>query len=161
MTDKRAYILSEQKELVNALVGNGPLPDGFNHERLQVCKDALVEKRKWAITKAWPLLVQSLGESFDELFAMFVAKVPWSIKGGPLADGREFARILKRTAQLPDAGKIQALAFDLHYTLKDGRFVDRTGPLMAVSLLKRPRRIVIGVRLPWLNIRLFIFPGLK
>jgi hypothetical protein len=157
--DGRTQLGTLQAELVRALTGQGAPPDGFDTARLRAAADALIRKRAGAVARAWPGLARALGESFGERFTAFarVSSVPK--KGGPLADGRAFARSLQVTGELPDAGRLEAAAVDLHYATRKGGLVPRRRPALRITWLRSPRRLVLGVRAPrfgewWLSIPL-------
>jgi hypothetical protein len=157
--DGRTQLGALQAELVRALTGQGGPPDGFDAARLQAAANALVRKRVGAVARAWPGLARALGESFGERFTAFaqVSSVPK--EGGPLADGRAFARTLQAAGELPDAGRLEAAAVDLRYVTRKGGLVPRRWPALTITRLRSPRRLVLGVRVPrlgewWLSIPL-------
>jgi hypothetical protein len=156
--DARAKLAAQQAELMRAFIGEGGPPDGFDPARVQATADSLVRKRMQSAARAWPALAGSIGERFAERFAAFAATAPLPRHGGPLADGRAFARFLAHTGDLPDAGRLEALAVDLRHVSRPDGLVPRAGPVVRVALLRQPRRLVVAVRLPWLGERWLIVP---
>jgi hypothetical protein len=147
----RAKLAAQQAQLVQALAGKSEPPQGFDAERLQTTATALAQKRQRAVARAWPALTGALGEGFAEQFAEFAARTPLPRQGGPLADGRAFARFLAQRGDLPEAGRLEALAVDVHYVQRPFGLVPRRGPTVRLTMLKQPRRLVMALRLPWLG----------
>ena len=56
-----AALAARQAALVAALVAGGPVPAGFDPDRLAAARRALVRKRAGAAAAQWPLLAASLG----------------------------------------------------------------------------------------------------
>jgi hypothetical protein len=158
-SDARTRLAARLAELVRALMHGGEPAAAWDAARLRATVEALAAKRAQAVARAWPGLAAGLGERFRPHFERFAARVPLPHVGGPLADGRAFARQLARLGELSDAGRLEALAVDLHYRARGSGLVPRRGPALAWTLLRQPRRLVVAVRLPglgerWLNIPL-------
>jgi hypothetical protein len=152
-SDARARLAAEQARLVRALAGDGEPPDGFDAGRLRAAAAALAHKRARAAARAWPALARALGEGFEARFADFAARTPLPEKGGPLADGRAFAAELAARGELPDEGRLEALAVDLRHRRTAAGLRPRRGAVLKVAWLRGARRLVLGVRLPWLGVR--------
>jgi hypothetical protein len=157
LPDARAKLAAMQAELVSALAGRGAPPPGFDAKRLRAVAASLAAKRLQAVARAWPALAEALGGDLAEHFGTFVATVPLPRRGGPLADGRAFVRWLAAAGALPDAGRLEALAVDLRFTVCADGLKRRRGPAMKAAWLRRPRRLIAAVRLPgigewWLTI---------
>jgi hypothetical protein len=153
--DARARLAARQEQLMRALMEQGPGPEACDTARLRATAEALASKRAQAVARAWPGLAADLGEGFRERFDLLMAQVPLPHAGGPLADGRTFARLLARRGELPDAGRLEAVAVDLRYLPWKGGLVPRRGIALAWTQLREPRRVVVGLRLPWLGERWF------
>jgi hypothetical protein len=149
--EARQRLAESQAELVQGLTGRGPLPAGFDQERVRTAAEALVRKRMRSAARACPALHRALGEKFALHFEEYAASAPLPREGGPLADGRAFIHFLAGRGELPDAGRLEALAVDLHHVRCASGLVRRRGPAAGVALLRRPRRLVLAVRLPWLG----------
>jgi hypothetical protein len=156
--DVRAQLAAAQAELVAALVAGGAAPPGFDHGHLAAAAAALVAKRARAAARAWPDLATALGDRFAARFAAFAARTPQPRHGGPLADGRAFARWLAEAGALPEAGRLQLLAVDLRYAASADGLRPRRAPRVKAALLRRPCRLVLGVWLPWLGARWLTIP---
>jgi hypothetical protein len=156
--DARAQLAAAQAGLVAALVAGGAAPPGFDCRRLEAAAASLAAKRARAAARAWPVLAGALGARFAVEFAAFAAAVPQPRHGGPLADGRAFARWLAEAGTLPDAVRPQLLAVDLRYAGSADGLRPRRAPCLKVALLRRPCRLVLGVWLPWLGARWLTIP---
>ena len=144
--DARAKLAQAQSELALALAGQGPLPAGFDRARIAAAADALLRKRARAVAASWPALAQSLGESFNARFARYAQASSIPLKGGPLADGRLFARMLEQAGEFPGEARLEKLAFDARYAPARDGHVPRSGLSIRAAIFKRPLRLVIVVR---------------
>jgi len=156
--EPRAGLARAQAELLACLTKGGPPPAGFDGERLRVAAAALADKRRREVAHAWPALARALGEDFAPLFYDFAARVPYPARGGPLADGRAFARDLQACGALSAGGRLEALRIDLEYATIPGGLVRRRGPALRLALAREPRRLVVGIRLPGLGPRALVLP---
>ena len=156
--DARKRLAAAQLELVRALVSNEIMPAEFDSARIQATADALLLKRSHSVAHAWPGLARSLGSSFDERFAVYARSRPIVQEGGPLADGRAFARDLARAGDVPDATALETLAFDLRHRVSSDRVIARRGFSIGAALLKQPLRFTIAIRLPLLGERWISVP---
>jgi hypothetical protein len=158
--EARARLAAQQAALVTALMARGEPPAGFDAARLRAAAASLARKRARAAARAWPGLAQALGPRFGGLFAAYAEAVTLPHQGGPLADGRAFAGWLAARGELPEAARLQAMAVDLHYAATRTGLVPRRRPTVRVAWLRRSRRLIVAVRLPWLGERwLSIPPG--
>jgi hypothetical protein len=156
--EARARLAQAQAELLRALTTGGAPPPGFDTAQLGVAAAALAAKRRREAAHAWPALVAALGPCFAPLFADFASRVPLPVHGGPLADGRAFARDLQARGALPDAGRLEALLVDLRYLRRLDGLVPRRGVAVRAAWLRQDRRVVLGVRLPGLGVRWLALP---
>src|SRR5262245_62673938 len=108
--ETRQRLAAAQAQLVNGLMGQGPALPGFHPDRVRASAESLARKRQRAVARAWPALTRALAEAFAGRFATYAETTPLPREGGPLADGRAFARFLAAAKELPDAGKLEALA---------------------------------------------------
>jgi Protein of unknown function (DUF692) len=108
---------ARQAELVAALVAGGPVPSGFDPDRLAVARRALLRKRAGEAAALWPLLAASLGSAWPEVFTASVAACA---PAGALCDGWDLARELHRRGELGDAAAVELAECEvtLH---RDGR----------------------------------------
>jgi hypothetical protein len=156
--EAQARLADQQAQLVSALQGAGAAPAGFDERSLYATAASLAAKRRRSVARAWPALSEALGDRFDERFQSFAAISPLPSAGGPLADGRAFARWLAAAGELPDAGRLQALHVDLHFAQTAHGLRLRRGPALKAALLSNPRRLLIALRLPWLGERWLCLP---
>jgi hypothetical protein len=146
----RARLAAEQAALVQALVGGGPVPGGFDPERVRATSAALGRKRAREVARAWPVLAAELGEDFGGRFLAYAARRPPPPRGGALADGPAFARSLGRAGRLPANARAEAMLAAAHLSPRPAR--------LAAALAGPPRRLVVTVRLPGLGERWLSIP---
>jgi len=147
-TDARTRLAAGQLELVRALVGDGIAPEGFDGPRIQAAAGALLQKRAHSVARAWPDLARSLGSAFDERFARYARSRPMLQGGGPMLDGRRFAREIASAGPLADDAAVEVLAFDVRNRVKGDRVVARRNIFIGTAFLRRSLRFVIAIRLP-------------
>lgn len=94
----RAELAAAQAALVAALVAGGPLPAGFDPDRVDAARRALLRKRAGEVARAWPLLAGGLGTAFTPRFVRWATGRP---PAGSRADGLAFARFLREQGELP------------------------------------------------------------
>jgi hypothetical protein len=141
-SDARERLAAEQAGLVRALVGGAETPAGFDEEQVQLAARSLVNKRLREVARAWPALAKCLGENFRKRFTTFAESNPPPADGGPLVDGRAFVATLL-ASELDDDARLELIRVDLHC---------RWLPLR-IGWLPGARRLVMGVRLPWLGVQ--------
>ncbi len=159
--DARKKLAAAQLELVRALVGRESASAEFDSSRIQATANALMLKRARSVAHAWPELARSLGAAFDERFAQYGESHPIAQEGSPQADGRAFARALRRAGTLADEALLETLRFDLRYRVRSEKVTTRRGFSFGAGVLKQSFRFVVAFRLPllgerWINISLKI-----
>jgi hypothetical protein len=142
-SDARERLAAEQAGLVQALVAGAAVPAGFDEERVRLAARSLINKRLREVALAWPALARCLGETYRPRFTAFAEKHPPTAEGGPLADGQAFAATLP-AGELDDEARLELMRVDLY----------RRWLPVRVRWLPRARRLVLGVRLPWLGVHL-------
>jgi hypothetical protein len=155
--EARARLAAQQADLVRGLLGQDAPPADFDIGRVQAASRALASKRMRAGAQAWPALAKALGDAFSPRFADYAASTTIPRCGGPLADGRAFARFLAGTGDLPDPGRAQAFWVDLQFYEHEG-LKSRRGLAFAVALLRDSRRLLLGARIPRLGVRCLSLP---
>lgn len=149
--EARARLVTQQATLVSALVGRGEAPAKIDAMRFRAAAAALARKRARAVARAWPGLAQSLGKRFGSQFAAYAEGAHLPRFGGALADGRVFAHWLAVKGDLPEAGKLQALAIDLSFRRNQEGLLPRRWLTCKATWLHQSRRLIVGVCLPWLG----------
>ncbi|MBG0819200.1 hypothetical protein HS048_00260 [Planomonospora sp. ID91781] len=96
----REELARAQAGLLAALVAGAQAPPGFDGERLRIQTASLVAKRRSAVARLRPDLVQALGEDFRAEFAAYASGRP-KPPGGSRADAADFAGHLARTGRIP------------------------------------------------------------
>ena len=138
-------LAAEQAALVRALVAGGPMPEGFDQDRVRATAAALARKRAREVARAWPALAAGQGDAFTDRFVAFAAGRPPPATGGALADGLAFARHLAGHGHLSGDARVEAL-------LAAARLSPRRVRL-AATLAGRPPRLVVLARAPGLGER--------
>jgi hypothetical protein len=82
-------LAAQQAALVAALVEGSELPAGFDEQRLEATRAALLRKRAGEVATAWPLLAASYGTNWPRVFTAWAGK---HAPNGSLRDGWDFAR---------------------------------------------------------------------
>jgi uncharacterized protein (UPF0276 family) len=149
----RARLAARQAELATALVAGGPAPAGFDAGRLAATRHALVDKRRAAVTSAWPALAAL--PDFAAAFAAFAdaafadaAFADGRPPAGSRADGIAFARSVY--ADLDEPARAELLAAVTAHR----RF--------ALRLDRHPRgRTLLLLRFPGIGTRILEAPTLR
>ena len=115
LPEARERLAAQQAALLRALANRAAPPEGFDPARIRATADALARKRARGVARAWPSLAGALGDRFGPLFAAFAAATRPPRHGGPLADGRAFARALADWGELPEAAHVEVMAVDLRH----------------------------------------------
>lgn len=147
----REQLSGAQAELLRALVANGPIPAGFDEQRLRATARSLINKRRQSLARAWPNLIRILGDAYRERFAQYAQAHPLPTGGAPLADGRAFLRWLDSQQPLCDAARLEALAFDMRFTMTADGLRPRHGMVVKLVKLRETPALVVAARLPWLG----------
>ncbi|WP_436788665.1 hypothetical protein [Yinghuangia sp. YIM S10712] len=98
----RDELTRRQTELLTALVAGGPIPEGFDTERIRVQTTALAAKRRSGVERALPHLAAALGERWPGAFMDWARTHPKPAVGGSRADGHAFAEYLRMRGELPE-----------------------------------------------------------
>jgi hypothetical protein len=146
----RARLAAEQAALVRALVDGGPVPGGFDPERVRATSAALARKRAREVARAWPGLAAELGPDFTQLFLGGAARRPPPARGGALADGLAFADALAWQGRLPPTARVERLLARARLSTRRVR--------LAATVAGLPRRLVVTVRAPLLGERWLSVP---
>jgi hypothetical protein len=84
----RRRLAAAQAALLGALVADGPVPEGFDPERLRVQSRALIAKRASVVAGIAPELPRVLGERYRPAFAAYARGRP--LTGGYRPDALRF-----------------------------------------------------------------------
>ena len=143
----------QQAALLAALVANGPVPPGWNAERVHAMARSLMQKRARGIGRSWPTLKALLGDDFDARCAAYARVQPLPQHGGPLADGRLLARWLERQGlPLSDAVRRQALAVDQRFFTHHPAWPARRWPSLRLCWLPQAQSWLLALHVPgWLD----------
>ena len=131
--DPRTRLAAEQAALAASLARRSPAPAGFNADHVATAAASLLAKRRRGVEKTWPGRAASLGDRFHAVFAEYASAYPLPADG-PHADGRQFARYLRRLDLLDDDGRLQLMLAEL------GR-----GRPVGITYLPGRREVVVAV----------------
>jgi hypothetical protein len=145
----RARLATAQQALVRALVNGGPVPAGFDPDRVQATSTALARKRARAVATTWPVLARTLGDGLTARFLAHAGGRP-PPPGGALADGLAFARALEAQRRLPGAVRVERLFAQARLSNSPIR--------VAATIANQPRRLVMTMRAPLLGERWATLP---
>lgn len=73
---QRDRLAAAQRELLDALLANGPVPAGFAPERIEAERRALLNKRRNIVAVLRPDVAAELGDRFRPLFADYARQHP-------------------------------------------------------------------------------------
>lgn len=99
----RTELARKQADLLAALVAGGPVPEGFDAERIRVQSVALAAKRREGVLRTLPVLATALGDRWPRAFMEWARTHPKPAVGGSRADAAAFAEHLKARGELPEA----------------------------------------------------------
>jgi hypothetical protein len=153
----RAELAATQLALAKALLEEGPVPPGFDAERVAVLRATLSHKRARSASQAWPSLQRLLGVHCHAQFTEAVAASPLAHDHGPLLDGMRLAEKVEKEGRL-DAPTAAALAsVRLRYRREGEVLVARTG--VTLSRARASQGLAIAVRLPGIGQHVFWLKG--
>ncbi|ATB29998.1 hypothetical protein [Melittangium boletus] len=159
---EREALARVQAELVRALGLGGPVPEGFDAERVRAAADALLSKRRRGVRRAWPLLSEALGEDFSPDFDAWARAHPLKgVEPHAGADGYRYANALRASGRLPvGRAEEELLRFELRWRLTpEGGVVARRGWVPRLWRVGKARRWVLGMRLPGGRLVCWRLPG--
>jgi hypothetical protein len=155
--DRAAYA-AKQAALLDALLGDGELPEGFVAAKADAASRSLRRKRLGAVRHAWPALTVALGPALDAHFDAFARTTGPPRFGDGLTDGLAFVSSLAPDVALGDDVRVEVL-FARAIVVRDhrdgGEWRLRRGPFLRVARLRHPHRLLFVVHLPRLERRCF------
>ncbi len=155
----RQSIANTQAELIRALVHGTPVPAGFDEPRVRSVARSLVNKRRQALARSWPTLVQRIGNKYVEQFTEYGKSHPLPASANSLADGRAFLAWLAAKEPPTDALRIEALAYDMRWRETPLGLCRRGGSAVKLARLPQSGKWVLGLRLPWSGERWWGLPA--
>jgi hypothetical protein len=96
----RERLATQQAELLNALLGNGPAPAGFDEQRLAVERRALLSKRRGIVRMLGPAVADELGDRFRPLFDAYAVEHPRRAGSRAREDAAAFAEWCRASGEL-------------------------------------------------------------
>jgi hypothetical protein len=144
--DARDRLAEAQEAFLRSLLENAEAPPGFDRSDVAAAAEALASKRRQAVARAWPSLVQALGDGFRERFDAFARVTPLPSRGGPLADGRAFIEALAHEGPLPESVHRQMITVDLRFRRCRDGLVPRSGFSVVRGVLPETGHLVLGLR---------------
>jgi hypothetical protein len=151
----RAELAATQLALAKALLDDGPVPAGFDAERVKLLAGTLSHKRARSAGTAWPSLQRLLGAHFFPRFSEVVAPLPLAREHGPLLDGLRLAERLEAEQRLDGPTAAALASVRLRYRVGAQGFEPRGG--VTFSRAQAADGLALAVRLPGLGQRVFWF----
>lgn len=143
----RHQLAKEQSRLVDALVAGGATPEGFDHARLELAARMLLRKRADLLARAWPALVESLGDLFIPLFSDFAKEHPVRSENEINGEGEAFVRFVQRTNALSDSAVLEWLFHRANRRTFGAAVLSESSQLALVLHLPWPRPLLVLI--PW------------
>lgn len=129
----RDRLKAAQASLADALLADGPVPHGFDAERVKLVAHTLSHKRSRSAGQAWPTLVKLLGSAYDARFAELVGAEPLAESYGPLLDGMRLAEALEISGELDAISAATLLDVRLRFKRTPRGLEPRRGPAFAIA----------------------------
>lgn len=101
----REKLASQQAALLNALLANGPAPAGFDEQRIEVERRALLSKRRGIVRMLGPAVADELGDRFRPLFDAYAVENPRRAGSRAREDAAAFAEWCRAAGELPEIRK--------------------------------------------------------
>ncbi|RDI22922.1 hypothetical protein [Lentzea flaviverrucosa] len=105
LSSARERLAARQTELLNALLANGPVPAGFDEQRLGVERRALLSKRRGIVRMLGPAVADELGDRFRPLFDAYAAEHPRRAGSRAREDAASFAEWCRASGELSEKRK--------------------------------------------------------
>ncbi|ANZ42402.1 hypothetical protein BBK82_01010 [Lentzea guizhouensis] len=96
----RERLAARQAELLNALLAGGPAPAGFDEQRVEVERRALLAKRRGIVRMLGPEVANELGDRFRQLFDAYALANPRRASSRAREDAAAFADWLRAAGEL-------------------------------------------------------------
>lgn len=90
---------------MNALLANGPAPAGFDEQRIEVERRALLSKRRGIVRMLGPAVADELGDRFRPLFDAYAVENPRRAGSRAREDAAAFAEWCRAAGELPEIRK--------------------------------------------------------
>lgn len=97
----RERLATQQAELLNALLAKGPVPPGFDEQRVDVERRALLSKRRSIVRMLGPAVADELGDRFRPLFDAYAVEHPRRSGSRAREDAAAFAEWCRAAGELP------------------------------------------------------------
>ncbi len=104
----REALRKRQSQLLRALVAEGPVPEGYDPQRMQLAAASLANKRAREVAQSWAAMVAELPD-YARLFRTYAALYVRPPGGSPVWDGYRFAHWLQRKLKVVPTGVAWAL----------------------------------------------------
>ena len=148
MDAPRLRLASLEAEFLRSMSAGGPYPPGSDLRGMHATSQLLWAKRLRTMARAWPELVQFLGDSLRERATQVLAGTPLPPGDHALQDGLIVALHLEAAGPIPDGIKLRMLGVKLRYRWERGRLVRRARPAVAFTYLRQAGRLRCALRVP-------------
>ncbi|KOV79042.1 hypothetical protein ADL03_38790 [Nocardia sp. NRRL S-836] len=91
--------------MLNALLAGGAAPAGFDEQRVEVERRALLAKRRGIVRMLGPEVANELGDRFRQLFDVYAPANPRRAGSRAREDAAAFAEWLRAAGELPEKRK--------------------------------------------------------
>ncbi|MGI5501556.1 hypothetical protein [Lentzea sp. CA-135723] len=105
LSSARERLAQQQAELLNALLANGPAPAGFDEQRLNVERRALLSKRRGIVRMLGPAVADELGDRFRQLFDAYAVEHPRRAGSRAREDAASFTQWCRERGELSEKRK--------------------------------------------------------
>jgi hypothetical protein len=96
----RERLAAQQAQLLNALLAGGEAPAGFDEQRVEVERRALLAKRRGIVRMLGPEVANELGDRFRPLFDAYALANPRRAGSRAREDTAAFAEWLRAAGEL-------------------------------------------------------------
>ena len=96
----RERLAAQQAELLNTLLAKGPVPTGFDEQRIAVERRALLSKRRGIVRMLGPAVADELGDRFRPLFDAYAVENPRRAGSRAREDAAAFAEWCRASGEL-------------------------------------------------------------
>ncbi|MET9627062.1 hypothetical protein ABZX92_06325 [Lentzea sp. NPDC006480] len=100
LSSARERLATQQAELLNALLAKGPVPAGFDEQRFDVERRALLSKRRGIVRMLGPAVADELGDRFRPLFDAYAVENPRRAGSRAREDAASFADWCRAAGEL-------------------------------------------------------------
>jgi hypothetical protein len=144
----RQRLASLEAEFIRTLSADGPYSSGSDLRGMRATSQLLRAKRVRIMARAWPELVDVLGNGLAERATEALARTPLAPGDHAAQDGLMVARHLEAAGPIPDSLRLRMVGIRMRYRNKEGLLVQRRGPALGFAYLRQSGRLICALRVP-------------